>query len=86
MKKKKLIENDVDLEKVIILNEDDQSLFELYKNAYPFSVEQLSQKIEQVVYGDQIRNNLINLGLKQSKKFSWEKCAEETLTIYNKII
>ena len=129
--KKKLIENDVDLEKVIILNEDDQSLFELYKNAYaliypsfyegfgmpiveamslgcpvissnagslpevfgdaalsfdPFSVEQLSQKIEQVVYGDQIRNNLINLGLKQSKKFSWEKCAEETLTIYNKII
>ena len=32
-----------------------------------------------------MRKNMIKIGLENSSKFSWEKCADETLAVYEKI-
>ena len=129
---KKFSENNIDLNKIIIYDKnDDQSLFDLYKNAEalvypsyyegfgmpiveamslgcpvissdsssmpevfgnaaltfsPSSISDLKDKLEVVAYDKEKRRKLINLGLKQSEKFTWEKCADKTLKIYNKIL
>ena len=113
--KKKLIENNIDLEKILIIeNNDDEVLFNLYKNAtaliypsiyegfgmpiveamslgcpvissnssslpevfksaalsfFPSSTTELTNKMLQVAYDDQIKSKLIDLGLNQSKIF-----------------
>jgi glycosyltransferase involved in cell wall biosynthesis len=41
--------------------------------------EELSEKIKTVLEDEKLRNNLVSLGEEQIKKFSWEKCARETL-------
>jgi len=38
-----------------------------------------------ILKDDSLRRDLIQKGLNQSKKFSWDKCAKETLTLYNNI-
>lgn len=43
------------------------------------SAEDLAQKIEEVLSDDKLRQNLISAGREQIKKFSWDKCAWETL-------
>ncbi len=40
---------------------------------------ELAQKIEQVLQNEKLRLELVQKGLAQIKKFSWEKCARETL-------
>ena len=35
---------------------------------------------------DLFRNKLIKKGINQSKKFSWEKTAEKTLDLYEKVL
>ena len=40
---------------------------------------ELAKKIEQVLGDDKLRKLMIERGLEQIKKFSWEKCARETL-------
>ena len=52
----------------------------------PSSISDLKDKLEVVAYDKEKRRKLINLGLKQSEKFTWEKCADKTLKIYNKIL
>ncbi|OUU27722.1 MAG: hypothetical protein CBB97_05665 [Candidatus Endolissoclinum sp. TMED37] len=130
--KKKLIENNIDLSKIIFLDKaDDNNLFNLYKNASaliypsfyegfgmpiieamsigcpvissntsslpevygdaaisfsPSSVSELTNNLEKIVFDDDLRGKLIDLGYKQSQKFSWERCIDETLAIYNKVI
>jgi glycosyltransferase involved in cell wall biosynthesis len=39
----------------------------------------LAQKIQQVLENPELKNSLIQKGLQQLEKFSWEKCAKETL-------
>lgn len=39
----------------------------------------LAQKIQQVLENPELKNSLIQKGLTQLQKFSWEKCAKETL-------
>ncbi len=41
--------------------------------------EDLAQKIEEVLGDENLQNSLITKGLSQCEKFSWEKCARETL-------
>ena len=130
--KKKLLENNVDLSKLIFLDRaDDQDLFNLYKNAIaliypsfyegfgmpiieamsvgcpvissnsssltevfgdaaisftPSSISELKNNLEKITFDNDIRRKVIDLGFKQSQKFSWERCIDKTLTIYNKII
>ncbi|HRY82227.1 MAG TPA: glycosyltransferase family 1 protein [Candidatus Moranbacteria bacterium] len=40
---------------------------------------ELAQQIKKVLDDSELRNSLIAKGLEQAKKFSWEKCARETL-------
>lgn len=130
--KKRLIENNIDLKKIIIIkNTSDHNLFELYKNATaliypsfyegfgmpiieamslgcpvlssntsslpevyedaalsfsPNSIDDLTQRMEQVVYDNNIRKKFIDLGLNQSKKFSWDNCVKKTLKVYSENI
>lgn len=42
--------------------------------------------IESVVFNTSHRKNLISLGYEQSKLFTWDKCASETLEVYKKVI
>jgi alpha-1,3-rhamnosyl/mannosyltransferase len=39
----------------------------------------LAQKIKQILENPELKNSLIQKGLTQLEKFSWEKCAKETL-------
>lgn len=51
----------------------------------PNSVDSISSSMENVLYSENYKNDLINKGLKNILKFSWKKCAINTLEIYNKI-
>ena len=130
--KEKLLENNIDLKKIIIIkNSGDETLFNLYKNAtaliypsiyegfgmpiveamslgcpvissnssslpevykdaalsfFPLSTTELTNKMLQVAYDYQVKKKLVDLGLKQSKNFSWEKCIDKTLSVYKKVI
>ncbi|HEY8999548.1 MAG TPA: glycosyltransferase family 1 protein [Candidatus Saccharimonadales bacterium] len=52
----------------------------------PRDVEDMAQKIGEVLDDKQLRERLIKAGYAQNKKYSWEKMAEETLSIYRKIL
>lgn len=46
----------------------------------------IASSIEKILNSHELRLDLIKKGNKQSKLFSWKKCADETLNIYKKII
>ncbi len=52
----------------------------------PYSVEDIKIKLEQVLYSDELKKNLIKLGKERVKDFSWKKCADQTVSVYNEII
>ena len=45
----------------------------------PYNVEQMARAITEAIKN---KEKLVTLGTKQLAKFSWEKCAKETLEIY----
>ena len=45
----------------------------------PYNIDELAKGMEMVLTDEKLRNVLIERGFKQTKKFSWQKCAEETL-------
>ncbi len=51
----------------------------------PESAEDISQALSDVMEDKDLREQLIKKGLTQSKKFSWEKCAKETIEVYKKL-
>ena len=54
----------------------------LYFN--PLDVNDMAEKIKKALLDEGLRNNLIEKGFEQIKKYSWQKMAEETLKIYSK--
>lgn len=66
------------------------SLPEVYGDAAltfsPFSEKEILKSIESIVSDKELKSKLIRLGIKQSTKFSWEKCANQTLDVYKKLI
>ena len=48
----------------------------------PKNSEDISEKMEKIIFDNNLSKELISKGLIQSKKFSWRKCAEETLDVY----
>ncbi len=51
----------------------------------PYDTDSLAQAMRQVLTDSELRDNMIRKGLEQSKRFSWEKAAEQTLEVYKKV-
>jgi len=51
----------------------------------PHSVEDLTDALEKVIENTTLQNQLIQRGLKNVSRFSWEKCAEQTFQIYKEV-
>ena len=51
----------------------------------PHDTDALAQAIRRVLTDSKLRQDMIKKGLEQAKKFSWEKAAEQTLEVYNKV-
>jgi len=47
----------------------------------PQNYSEISQKITQILENPKLQKELSKKGLKQAQKFSWKKCAEETLKV-----
>jgi len=51
----------------------------------PYDIDGLANAMREVLTNDGLRKAMIEKGLAQAKKFSWEKTAEETLEVYKKV-
>ncbi len=51
----------------------------------PGEAEEISYNLEKILYDEELRENLIKKGYQQEKKFSWERCAQETYEVYSRL-
>lgn len=51
----------------------------------PNSTEDIQETLKDLMEDEDLRKQLIKKGFEQSKKFSWEKCAKETIEVYRKV-
>jgi len=51
----------------------------------PIDIEGLSSAIERVLGDPELRSELSRKGRMQAKRFSWKRCAEETLAVYRSV-
>lgn len=52
----------------------------------PEDVDQIKDKIKEVLHDKRLTQEMIKEGIKQASKFSWEKCAEQTINVYRKVL
>lgn len=52
----------------------------------PTNPASIATKIEQVLKDKKIKSDLISIGRKRAKQFSWRKMAEETLRVYTSVV
>ena len=50
----------------------------------PENIDEMSYKIEKILFSENLKFSVINSGKNQLKKFSWDKCARETIDFYKK--
>ncbi len=48
----------------------------------PYSTEDIKSAMEKVATSESTRSNIVAKGFAQRKRFSWEKCAQQTLSVY----
>ncbi|WP_434640813.1 glycosyltransferase family 1 protein [Thermoanaerobacterium thermosaccharolyticum] len=72
-----------------VISSNSSSLFEIGGDAVlffdPNNPNELVEKINTLLFNNNVRNNLIKNGYKKIKHFNWQKSAEETLTVYKNI-
>ena len=51
----------------------------------PLNYEDICDKIKTILYSDQTRRELITLGEKRAKLFTWEKTRENLIKIYKNL-
>ncbi|UXM85521.1 glycosyltransferase family 4 protein [Methanococcus aeolicus] len=51
----------------------------------PYDVDELANKMYEVLTNDGLRDELSKKGLERAKLFSWKKCAEEHLKVYEEV-
>jgi glycosyltransferase involved in cell wall biosynthesis len=51
----------------------------------PYSIEDMRKKIDEVIMSPNLRNQLINDGKEQVKKYTWDRCVKETAKVYESI-
>lgn len=73
-----------------VISSNTSSLPEVCGNAAltfrPSSSDELINCIEKIISDTVLKKEIILKGIEQSQKFSWEKCADETLKIYNNLV
>lgn len=52
----------------------------------PKNTVDMAAKIDQLISNDSLRAEMIKKGMANSIKYSWSKTAEQTLSVYNKVI
>jgi glycosyltransferase involved in cell wall biosynthesis len=52
----------------------------------PHSVEDIAEKIKEMVTNEALREELCQKGLERAKHFTWGKCARETISIIEKVM
>ena len=52
----------------------------------PDDIEGFAKNMSLVIQNENIKDDLVKKGLKRSDKFSWEKCARETLSVIESVI
>lgn len=51
----------------------------------PYNVDDIANAIYNVINDNELRESLIDKGLKRAKEFSWEKAAKETLEVFEEV-
>ena len=73
-----------------VLSSNSSSLPEVLGDAAilfdPEDVEALRDAMERVALSDNVRQSLIRRGHEQRKRFSWQRCAKDTLDVYRRIL
>lgn len=54
--------------------------------ADPESIEDISNAMQNLILNPDRRTEMVTKGLLRAKEFSWEKCAEQTLAVYQKLV
>lgn len=52
----------------------------------PYDEDDMAEKIKMVLDDKQLREEMISKGLEKVKEYSWEKCAKETLKVYEEVL
>lgn len=52
----------------------------------PYDENNMAEKIALVLNDKQLRKEMINKGLEKVKEYSWDKCAKETLKVYEEVL
>ena len=52
----------------------------------PYDTGRLEQAMREVLTNSQLRDYMVRKGLEQSKKFSWERAAEQTQEVYDEVL
>ena len=52
----------------------------------PFNIEEVATAIGELIQRGIIRERYVEAGLNRAKIFTWEKCAQKTLTVYRKAV
>ena len=48
----------------------------------PYRPEEIADALRRILTQDALKKSLVEKGLKRVKEFSWEKCAKETLQVF----
>jgi len=51
----------------------------------PNEVDSISAAIEKVITDDSRRRQLVGLGAERIQQFTWQRCAQETLAVYQRL-
>jgi len=72
-----------------VVTSDNSSLPEIMGDAgimvNPYDTDSLAQAMREVLTDSKLRNDMVSKGLKQVKKFSWDRAAIETQEVYEKV-
>lgn len=73
-----------------VISSNASSMPEIIGNAAcffdPTSIDDMRHAIESVVYSDSVTQDLINKGVARARLFTWQRCAQKTLEVYQTLL
>jgi glycosyltransferase involved in cell wall biosynthesis len=52
----------------------------------PDNPDEIAEAVVQVLSSEKVRHSLIQKGLERSEVFSWDRCARETIEVYEELV